>query len=313
MPLYVLRGSLALGFRHLRYSGLMGEKNERQSIGRLIASYHTIEKGLTMPDFRPGFGQGAIINLIEKCNAFIDSYNASNVQLIHCVQVILEYKQVHEELGFVLDSGLIEKINMLQQRISFSVACSHQNIVSCEDYFSKSISPFPEFSKSRASIRNFADQLISDQTILEAVRLARSAPSACNRQSVRVHLVRDKIKIDEILRIQAGSRGFSHTVRNLILITTDLSSYFGPNELTIGWVDGGMFAMNLCLSLHHLKVASCPLNCSMSTEKQRAIRNVLPIPKNESFVLLLAAGYPPQEFKYTVSKRYQAEQILSIY
>jgi nitroreductase len=313
MPLYVLRGSLALGFRHLRYSGLMGEKNERQSIGKLIASYHTIEKGLTMPDFRPGFGQGAILNLIEKCNAFIDSYNTYNEQLLHCIQVILEYRQVHEKLGFILDCDLINKINTLQKRVDSSVACSHQNIVSCEEYFSKSISSFPEFAKSRASIRNFADKLISDQTILEAVGLARSAPSACNRQSVRVHLVRDKIKIDEILTIQAGSRGFSHTVRNLILITTDLSSYFGPNELTIGWDDGGMFAMNLCLSLHHLKVASCPLNCSMSPEKQRAIRNVLPIPKSESFVLLLAAGYPPPEFKFTVSKRYEVHQILSIH
>ncbi|MFN9645259.1 MAG: nitroreductase family protein [Cyanobacteriota bacterium] len=309
MPLYVLRGVLHLGYRHLRYSGLMGYGSENRSVGKLIASYHSIEKGLTMPDFRPGFGEGAINSLIAHCNTFIDSYNSTNTHLLHSVQVILEYQQLHHELGYDLSEELLGSIASLKAKMRLDLASAMQNTTTADQFFSRSHSSFPEFVTSRASIRNFDQRLVPSDVILQAVELAKSAPSACNRQSVRVHYLQNPSIITQVLAIQAGSRGFSHKVSNLLILTTDIGAYFGPNELTIGWVDGGMFAMNLCLSLHYLKVATCPLNCSLSVEKQRSLRRLLPIPENESFVVMLAVGYPPAEFKYTASKRYDSDEI----
>jgi nitroreductase len=309
MPLYVMRGALHLGFRHLRYSGLLGYGSENRYIGKLIASCHSIEKGLTMPDFRPGFGEGAIKGLIFQCNTFIDTYNSTNTHLLHSIQVILEYQQLHQDLGYELSDELLASIAALKAKMDLELSSAMQKTATVDQYFSQSTSSFPSFVTSRASIRNFDERLVPKEVILQAVELAKSAPSACNRQSVRVHYIQNPAIITHVLAIQAGSRGFAHKVKNLLILTTDIGAYFGPNELTIGWVDGGMFAMNLCLSLHYLKVATCPLNCSLSVEKQRSLRKLLPIPENESFVVMLALGYPPSEFKYTASKRYDAKEI----
>ena len=68
-PLYyfsVIRYYVLDMIRYVRYSGIFHKKNtEIKFISDIIMSYHVLEKGLTMPDMRLGFG-------VERVNALIN-------------------------------------------------------------------------------------------------------------------------------------------------------------------------------------------------------------------------------------------------
>lgn len=300
--------------RYIFHSGMLGStKSKAKSAARIVVVYHGIEKGLTMPDFRPGFGRLQLLGLIRQCKMFISQFGITNVQLQHAVAVIEEYRNVHQTIGYELDEEILQQIQQLTQVYTDTPRQGHQNVADLGSFYEKAHAPFPDFAKSRASIRHYTSRQISGDEIRKAIDVARSTPSACNRQSVRVHLLTDKNQIEKILELQGGNRGFGHLAHNLIFITTDLRCYFGPNELTVGWVDGGMFAMTLIFALHHQKIATCALNCSFSVEKERQMRSLTGISKDESFVVMLTCGYPPDTFQYPASKRYDIGDILTIH
>ena len=45
------------------------------------------------------------------------------------------------------------------------------------------------------------------ESIEQAVELAKYAPSACNKQPVRIYVVFDKENVEKILDMQQGNRG----------------------------------------------------------------------------------------------------------
>jgi hypothetical protein len=53
------------------------------------------------------------------------------------------------------------------------------------------------------------------------------------------------------------------------VITAELGVFMNLDERNQAYTDGGMYAMNLLLALHHHQIAACPLNCSHSAAKDR--------------------------------------------
>lgn len=60
---------------------------------------------------------------------------------------------------------------------------------------------FPDFIKSRHSVRNFAGTIQIKQ-LINAIEMAMTAPSACNRQPSRVHIITSKDLIQRCLAFQ---------------------------------------------------------------------------------------------------------------
>lgn len=126
-------------------------------------------------------------------------------------------------------------------------------------YYACINSNFKDFSASRHSIRDFAGE-IPVARIVDAIDIAKNAPSACNRQPSRVHVVVDKNLIAQCLSLQNGNRGFGNLVNKLLVITGDLSSVLGAQEFFDLNTNVGIFIMNLSYALHYNKVAHCILN-----------------------------------------------------
>ena len=62
--------------------------------------------------------------------------------------------------------------------------------------------------------------------------------------------------------------------------------------------------MNLLYALHFKKIATCPLNCSTTPEKDKKLRLLCNIPPSEVFIVMIACGIPPDNFKLASSPRY---------
>lgn len=278
------------------------EYTETNLIGLIIREYHVIEKGLTMPNTRLGFGKDVLIDLIKNCIKFASKFSKANEQLLHAVGVIKEYEYFHLERNYILSEEISKLIIRLSDEIN-NVNVVRQKDMTISDYFAYNNESFPIFSSSRSSVRNYSDEDINIDIITEAINLSRNTPSACNRQPWRTYVFSDKAKINSILETQAGNRGFGHLTNKLIVITSELGMYSSIGERNGAYVDGGMYAMNLLYFLHYKKIAACILNCSNTLEKDVKLRELCGIKDSEVFIAMITCGIPPEKFKIANSFR----------
>lgn len=298
------------------YEYSMSKENisKQKLISKIILDTHVIEKGLTMPDTRLGFGYERLIVLIKNIIGYIKRYNCNEFQLLHGISVVDEYFNFHKEKEFDVSKQVVDNYNNLLKVIdekSIEFTSRKQINISKEEYFSNAKSSFFEFSESRSSIRNYSESKIDIDRVLMSLDLCRNTPSACNRQAVRVHLYTNRDKIQDILKLQGGNRGFGHLSSFLIIVTYEPSVYFEESERSSGFVDGGMYAMNILYALHANLFAACILNTAHNPNKDKIVREETNIPKSECFVAMIAGGIPPEEFKIAKSLRYPLKDILT--
>jgi nitroreductase len=275
----------------------------------IVMGYHVIEKGLTMPRRRLGFGKGAIIHLIN----LIESYERSfcgvdglkaDPQVAHAVGVLRAYRELHHDWPEPmprLDAFLASRPD---------VPAAREPHVTRAEFFAAKDEPFPVFAASRHVCRHFAGS-VPRETVEKAVAIATTAPSACNRQHARVHVVDDPGLRDKLFAIQGGTRGFGADADKVLVVTADLSAVRWGWERHDCYVNGGIFVMNLCYALHYLGVAHCILHWSVPPESDRAAHVLLGIPFNEAIVQVVACGMPPEEFDVAASPRLAASDILA--
>lgn len=297
--------------RYLRYSRSLNSDNSNKMIGAIVLQYHVVEKGLTMPETRLGFGKERIIALCRDCIRYIHQYGHSEEQLKHAIGVVLEYEQYHKNENYKLDSEVLASIGQLKQLSDNNVKTA-QILKTRKEYFASINNTFVEFSNSRSSIRNFTKEELPLKNIMNALELARNTPSACNRQSWRTYVFTDKSKAAVILEAQGGNRGFGHLSNKLIVITGELGVFGYTNERNQVFVDGGMYAMNLLYTLHANEVAACILNCSFDYKKEQEIKKLCNIKDSEVLIAMIALGVVPNEFKIAVSPRYSLDKTNTI-
>ena len=298
--------------RYCRYSGTISYKsNPKKIIGKVMVNTHVIEKGLTMPEVRLGFGYTKIEKLIDDCFLYLQKYNNGEIDyhIKHAVEVLNEYKEYHFNYGYELDKTILLRINQLSDK---STITSHSRQF-CKDksqIFASSYSCFEDFALSRKSVRGYSNEKISLQKIHQAVELSKYAPCSCNRQSSRVHVFTNQKHVNDILNFQGGNKGFGHLATMVIVITVDLSYYHAVFERNEPLIDGGIFAMNLIYALHSKGIATCSLNTCFSKKRELQLRKIAAIPKSESLIMMIACGLPLQTIKYTVSGKYPTSSFI---
>ncbi|MGB4415531.1 MAG: nitroreductase family protein [Paludibacter sp.] len=298
--------------RYLKYTDAFGSDIETNLISRIIRNYHVIEKGLTMPEARLGFGRNNLITLVMDCLKYIQKYGKEDEQIIHAIGVILEYELFHHQKKFKLDNEIVYYIETIRNNIENIAVCSQVETTKNE-YFKYSNCSFPEFANSRSSIRNYSKEEIPTERIINALELARNTPSACNRQCWRTYIYSDKTEICNILEIQGGNRGFGHLTNKLIVIAAEVGVFSNIAERNEAYIDGGIYAMNLLYAIHYQRIAGCILNCSNTIEKDIKLRKICKIKDSEVFIAMIACGIPPETFYVASSKRYNLEKTNKIF
>ena len=270
----------------------------------IVMGYHVLEKGLTMPRRRLGFGRGVVVHLVNLINSFEKRFGGDDPQVRHAVGVLRAYRELHRERPDPmprLDAFLASHPD---------IPAADEPHVTREAFFAAKDAPFPQFAASRHVCRHFAGP-VPMKTIESAVELAITAPSACNRQPARAHVIDDPALRDRIFAAQGGTRGFGADADKVLVVTSDLSSVRWGWERHDCYVNGGIFVMNLCYALHYFGVAHCILHWSVSPEVDRAAHEFLGIPANEAIVQVIACGMPPEEFDVAASPRLAVSDVLT--
>ena len=249
--------------------------------------YHRVEKGFSLPAPKRPFGAKAVPGLTK----------------------VLAKKSVPQDALYITESKMVldalEAWNERGER--------HDAVAPRGD--SLPMNPLDaetaaQFITSRHSIRDFEQRKVSPELITEAVRVAMSAPSVCNRQGWRAHWFDAPEDLARILPLHSGSAGFADNIPGVFILTFDIRAFEGTNERNQGWIDGGLFSMNLMLALHGLGLGSVPLNWSRSNAASDKMRATAGIPDHENILMLLAVGHPSEGYRVARSARRPVEQIL---
>ena len=272
----------------------------------ILQDKHRLEKGLSLPSPRLGFGELVIKRLCQNLKSYSDSYSKTDVYFFG-VGALNAYEKFHQKKAgnvptfFKLAISNIpteDFLHLICKRVGVS-PYDDKNVTSENEY----VDFFNRFSSSRHSCRNFDNERTVEDHLLDSIiKLSITTPSVCNRQHWKVHIFEGESK-NKILKLQNGNTGFSENIPYVAVITSDIRAFYHPNERNQSYVDGGMFSMNFIYALHSNGIASCPLNWCASVKSDKELHAYNYIQDNETVIMFIAFGYPLLAGLYAKSPR----------
>lgn len=267
--------------------------------------YHRLEKGMALPSPRPGFGRDVVRRLIRTVGRYEASYGPAEITAF-ARSALACYRRSYADAGLTSELDAFLRGSAGQESPRGGV-----EELTTQDLFAFDDGEAQRFLTSRRSVRQFTGELLPDDVITRAVRIAQRAPSVCNRQSARVFACNQRERMNRILELQNGNRGFGETLGAVVVVASDMRAFASMGERNQCWVDGGIFAMSLALAFHSLRVGACMLNWSVEPDRDRRLRRQLEIGDNYAVITMLGAGYVRDPMVVAASPRRQPGSIVS--
>jgi nitroreductase len=288
------------------------EDPQKRLFYKIVINAHAIEKGLSLDNPRPLFGQKKIAELMSLVRGYDpEPYGVFPLEMV--AGALRDYLTLHAVIE--IDSEFLSQVKEWQNYIhskSVEHATGGARLI-----LSDNASPdltHAEFLSSRFSCRAYQPKQISPDLVKDIVKLAQSAPSQCNRQSSRIHCYQDKDQIVNLLTLQGGSSGFVESVPNLFVLTSELTAWGGAGQRNQSYVDGALFSMVLMYACQAFGIATCPLNLAITNKKEKVIQKAANIHGRERVIMMMAFGYPVQRnLKAAASPRLPTNDILTIH
>lgn len=281
---------------------------------KIYRSAHHLEKGMSLSRPKEAFGVEKAKELFAYLKEYISmGYDIQGEAYNNAKGVLAGYLSYHHKKGFEMKELNDEYAALFGMEFYNSPQVFGTETIKFESLASNWSEGYGEFVKSRHSVRQFTDTCVSEETIREAVSIAKHAPSACNRQSVKVYYYRDGNINKRIGDFIGGNKGFDDEVKNYLVITSSVASFGNPNERNQMYLDAGLFAMSLIESLHSLGIASCILQNGENRKRDKIIRGICTnIPKWERIILFIAIGHYKENVIYASSHRKETDHVLEI-
>ncbi|MFT6834216.1 MAG: nitroreductase [Francisellaceae bacterium] len=276
----------------------------------ILQDKHRIEKGLSLPSPRFGFGRDVLLRLHKNLQDYQAVHEKDYVYYIG-VGAYRAYVEYHTAYHEQLPLEITHLIDIY--RDDFSV--EQTSVVGLKNISQSTMnsSTLSDFFESRSSCRKFnKDSLIADETLYEAIRMAKQSPSVCNRQPWRVHFFSEG-KVKKILSLQNGNVGFGDEVPYVAVVTCDLKAFYAPSERNQAFVDGGLFSMSFLLALHSLDIQACALNWCDTFGVRRKFSKLGFVDNSEVVIMIIAFGYAENGATCAKSPRLDTENFLKFH
>lgn len=294
--------------RYYKHSSLIKIDTQDKLIANIIANYHVIEKGFSMPLNRKDFGKDFALNLHNQIKQYYNlNYSLNSSQFIVSIQVLKKYISMRKE-GY-LDTAFLGDTSFIE---NFATVSYDLKKLSKDDMLKMSKKPFNEFAPSRYTIRDFSSEPVNLNKIYNAIKISQKSPSVCNRQSTKIMIIKNSELKKQILNVQQGNRGFGHHADLLLVITCSLESFFGSNERNQCFIDGGIFLMSLLYALHYEELGAATLNWAVRSKTDTKLKKLLNMSDSEVVMAILAVGNLKDEFNVAVSNRKNLDEIIQI-
>lgn len=296
-------------YNYMKYSMLMNTTAKNYEY-QIMLRMHGLEKGMCMTELRP-FGQKKIEALVGIMNK-AKSTGEITTGYKMAEGVIKEWVAIFEKNGWT-DDKTYQKIKAdISSIVSDDAIDSGIKVMRKVDVEKDIKGNFEQLCFSRNSVRKYEFKELSKEDIQECITLAKKSPTACNRQMCKVYQIRDAKRRKTLESIGLGLSGFDNECNNYFVVTYDIKGFNYYGERNQGYFNAGLFVMNLIYAFHYKGIGSCCLQWGKSYKDEKRIKKEFDIPADEKIVVVLAAGYYPEESIVPVSHRRNNDEIYSI-
>jgi len=298
-------------FVYVKYAQVLNKDLTVANIeASLIANCHSIERGLSLSNVRLRFGGANIDRIIQLLNIRLNMVN-DKCDHIHrmAIGVLDAYINYHETKGVSLPELILKTRELSGPCAGAPVVNSGTKRILKSDWTVSQSSDFGVFARNRFSIRNFSSIPVENEVLYKAINLAQRAPSVCNRQSSRVYIVYG-CALDKILAIHNGIRGFEQHIHKILVVTSEVQSFFGATERHQPFIDGGIFLMSLVYALQYYSVGTCTINWAVDIARDKQLKMSLGLPDSQEIIAMIVVGNVPDEFNVACSERLDTNEII---
>ena len=298
--------------KQVENAGIIGRRDRLAS--RIVRFVHSIEKGLSIESPRAEFGYEKIQTLYGWIKDYLLLDNSDRTCVYMAADALAAYCLYHDRIG--VNSDKIKTVKNIAYELAqikvkdgiFDTYGGTKTLKKEELVFDKAL--IKRLFETRHSIRQFDKKSVSDELIAEAVKMAQSAPSACNRQGVRVYISDAQKFISDYGQNLSGVGGFIENCDKVLVISGKISVY-EESEYKQFIVSAAIFAGYLSLALHSLGLGACVVQRSLrADETWVSFCQKNNIPNDEQVVCLIAVGNVKDETLVPYSKRFDVETIL---
>lgn len=288
----------------LQYSCMNKENPEYIATEMRILS-HAIEKGMSLPNCKDRFGEEKIKLLIQLCIQYEELKDKVDFQAIEIAKKTVGAYYVYQR-----NRGI--NIDFIPQKFLRNDDLN-DDFVGVISIPAKKGTNFEKIAQNRHSSRSYETAAeISDEMISKIVKIAQTAPSACNRQATHVYACKNKEAIKKIMDMHGGMRGFD-IPGTIFAVTGNLNLYQSEYERNTVFLDGGIFVMNLLYAIDSVGLVACPIIWGSEPTNDQRLSEILGISKKEKIVCLVTAGRCPEDyFLAACSPKRPLEDILTI-
>jgi nitroreductase len=131
---------------------------------------------------------------------------------------------------------------------------------------------FERISKVRRSRRIFSPgKKITGTEMTKILNLANECPSSCNRQAIKLKVIRSKDEIRLLETLLSGGEGWCDKADKIILIFGEKSAY-NPDEIYIPYLDAGTKIQQISLTCAAMGIKCCYISLNIAEENKNTFR-----------------------------------------
>lgn len=261
----------------------------------LRRSIHRLEKGLVSTPRRDSFAGDFIQRTVNTAASYLQGEGGRDELELQWFKDVLD--MYFRETSSSQDPRVIAARQVwttLAETLTASptgLEKSHPFIQSELSNAEENFRSLAEIAHHRRSIRQFEAKPVPRSLVDQAVEIGLTAPSACNRQSLRVIAVDDPALRTAISKIPMGTAGFAEQIPVICVVVGQLRGYEHERDRHAIYVDGGLFVTGFILGLEGLGLNSCCINWPDLDQKEAAMKKLVQLDDDERIIMLVAVGY----------------------
>ena len=174
--------------RHIANSNMDSTEGKMRSDISIRA--HALEKGMSIGRSRKGSGSPKAQELLKRHDAYMVLYGNKSYAEEIC-SIIKAYIDFNRCQGADM-SNIRICLEKLMQTHEITVSHTGGIMTVRREQIDKATHDFAQLSQKRFAVRDFSADILDFSLVEKSLLLCERTPSACNRQSWRIHIYRDK-------------------------------------------------------------------------------------------------------------------------
>lgn len=273
----------------------------------LLLLAHSLEKGMGLPSPKLNFGFKKALSLLELLEHYVsEGRDINRYAFIESLSVLDAY------IAFTDNdcTAYSDRLQLLRNQLKNKNIAGYHEIADMSDIYKKiDVEQIDYFIRSRHSIRSYEKIAVDDDLFCKVLTMTSYAPSACNRQPVKVYWSSVSKTVKRVNELIPGNQGFEDEIPNWAIVTAD-RKMFGAGEPLQWYVNGGIYLSYLVEALHAFRLGSCIFQIPATHKNTAELRRLAGIPDKEAVVAAVGFGYPKKENKFLAAARRPVNEIL---